>query len=121
MATCYQHHAHATKMRIRWKKNIDIDNVPNVTIKPVLKFYRVRYTFENEKGGTTLKVLPTMCERNDLEEHLFVFLKCTSLNGFIYALNKAGKFWIPEDDIVEELATPERTQRGNQYRFPVEL
>ena len=51
-----------------------------LTIKPVLgKFYRVRYSFENEKGGTTLKVLLVMCERNYLEEHLFMFLKCTSL------------------------------------------
>ena len=104
------------------EKNTDIDNVPNVTIKPVLgKFYRVRYIFENEKGGTTLKVLPAMCERNDLEEHLFVFLKRASLNGFIYALTKTDKFWIHEDDIVEELATPELTRRGNQYKFSVEL
>ena len=110
-------------MRTRWKKNTDTDNLPNVTVKQVLgKFYRVRYTFENKKGGTTLKVLPAMCERNDLEEHLFVFLKHTSLNGFIYALiNKADKFWIHEDDIVEELATPELTQCRNQYKFSVEL
>ena len=102
-------------MRIRWEKNTDIDNVPNVTVKPVLeKSYRVRYTFGNEKSGTTNKVLPAMCERNDLEEHLFVFLKRTSLNGFICALNKADKFWIHEDDIVKELATPELTRRRNQ-------
>ena len=92
------------------EKITDIDNVPNVTVKPVLgKFYRVRYTFENEKGGATLKVPPAMSERNDLEVHLFVFLKRTSLSGFIYALNKADKFWIHEDVIVEELATPELT------------
>ena len=90
------------------EKITDIDNVPNVTVKPVLgKFYRVRYTFENEKGGATLKVPPAMSERNDLEVHLFVFLKRTSFSGFIYALNKADKFWIHEDGIVEELATPE--------------
>ena len=50
-----------------------------------------------------------MSERNDLEVHLFVFLKRASLSGFIYALNKADKFWIHEDVIVEELATPELT------------
>ena len=104
------------------EKNTDIDNVPNVTVKQVLgKFYSVKYTFENEKGGTTLKVLPAMCERNDLEKHLLLSLKCTSLNGFIYALNKADKFWIHEDDIVEELATPELTQHRNQYQFSVKL
>ena len=76
---------------------------------------------KTKKGGTTLKFLPAMCERNDLEEHLFVFLKRTSLNGFIYALKKADKFWIHEDDIVKELATPELTRRRNQYKFSVEL
>ena len=109
-------------MRIKREKNTNIDNVPNVTVNPILgKFYRIRYTFENEKGGTTLTVLPAMCKRNDLEEHLFVFLKRTSLKGFIYALNKADKFWIHEDDLVEELATPELTQQRNQYKFSVEL
>ena len=99
------------------EKNTDID-VPNVTIKPILgKFYCVRYTFETKKSGTTLKVLPAMRERNDLEEHLFMFLKRTSLNGFIYALNKADKFWICEDDIMEELATTELTRCGNQISF----
>ena len=46
------------------EKNTDIDNV---TVKLVLgTFYRVRYTFENKKGGTTFKFLPAVCERNDL-------------------------------------------------------
>ena len=62
-----------------------------------------------------------MWERNDLEEHLFVFLKSTSLNGFIYVLNKADKFRIHEDDIVEESATPELTRRRNQYKLSVKL
>ena len=96
--------------------------MPNVTVKPVLeKSYHVRYTFGIEKSETTNKVLPAMCERNDLEEHLFVFLKSTSLNGFIYVLNKADKFRIHKDDIVEELATPELTRRRNQYKFSVKL
>ena len=132
------HHIEITNMRIvghllspscfchqdenQVEKNTDIDNVPNVTVKPVLgKCYHVRYTFENKKGGTTLKVFPAMCERNDLEEHLFAFLKHTSLNGLIYALSKADQFWIHEDGIVEELATPELTQHRNYYKFSVEL
>ena len=50
-----------------------------------------------------------------------MFLKRTaSFIGFTYALNKADKFWIHEDGIVEELATPELTRRGNQYKFSVE-
>ena len=86
------------------------------------KFYCVRYTFENKKGGIAIKVLPAICERSDLEEHLFVFLKrTTSLIGFTYALNKAYKFWIHEDDIVKELATPELTRRRSLYKFSVEL
>ena len=37
-------------------------------IKPECgKFYRVRYQFQCEKGGTTIKVLPATCEKNDLE------------------------------------------------------
>ena len=60
-----------------------------------------------------------MCERSDLEKRLF--LKRTSLNDFIYALNKIDKFWIHEDDFVEELTTPVLTQHGNQYKFSVEL
>ena len=103
-------------------KVTDFDNMPNVAVKPISgKFSHVRDTFENKKGGTTLKVLPSMYERNDLEEHLFVFLKRTSLNSFICTLNKADKFSIHEDDIVEELATPELTRRGKKYRFWVEL
>ena len=36
------------------------------------KFYRGRYEFQREKGGSTIKVLPAMCEKNDLEEHFFL-------------------------------------------------
>ena len=40
-------------------------------IKPECgKFYWVRYELQCEGGGTTIKVLPAMCEKNDLEEHL---------------------------------------------------
>ena len=41
-------------------------------IKPECgKFYWVRYEFQCEKGGTAIKVLPAMYEKNDLEEHLY--------------------------------------------------
>ena len=40
-------------------------------IKPECgKFYWVRYELQCERGGTTIKVLPAMCEKNDFEEHL---------------------------------------------------
>ena len=40
-------------------------------IKPECgKFYWVRYELQCERGGTTIKVLPAMCKKNDLEEHL---------------------------------------------------
>ena len=44
-------------------------------IKPeCCKFYWVRYEFQYEKCCTT-KVLPAMCKKNVLQEHLFIFLK----------------------------------------------
>ena len=67
------------------EKNTDIDNV---SVKLLLgKFYRVSYTFENKKGETTLKVLPAICERNDLEEHLIVFLKHTGCENDKFCLS----------------------------------
>ena len=50
-------------------------------IKPECgKFYQVRYEFQCKKGGTMIKILPAMCKKNDLVEHLFIFLKFVS-NG----------------------------------------
>ena len=42
------------------------------------KLFWVRYEFQCEKGGTTIEVLPAMCKKNDVEEHLCIFLKCVS-------------------------------------------
>ena len=36
-------------------------------------------------------------------------------------VNKADKFWIHEDDILRELAIPELTQCGTQYKFSIKL
>jgi len=58
-----------------------------------------------------------MCDRNYLEEHLFVFLKYTAVSGFISVLNKEDKVWIHE----EELATPDLTWHENQYKFLIKL
>ena len=41
-------------------------------------------TVQCKKGGTTIKILPAMCEKNDLEEHLFIFLKDVSNDEKIY-------------------------------------
>ena len=59
--------------------NIDMeieDSDNNSVIKPVEgQFYRVKYTFQSKKKNEVTKVLPAMCEKNDIEEHYFVFLK----------------------------------------------
>ena len=107
--------AHLNQDENQVKKTLILIMCPMLPQSQSLENFIVLGThLKTKKGGTTLKVLPAMCERNDLEEHLFVFLKRTSLNGFICALNKADKFWIHEDDIVKELATPELTRRRNQ-------
>ena len=62
-----------------------------------------------------------MCEKNDLEEHLFIFVKSVSNGKYIYMLDASNKTWINENDIVEELPFPDVTCRGNQYRFDSEL
>ena len=62
-----------------------------------------------------------MCEKNDLEEHLFIFLKSVSNGKYIYMLDASNKTWINENDIVEELPFPDMTCRGNQHKFDSEL
>ena len=58
-------------------KETDSNHQPSIT--PVVgKFYNVKYTFQCEKGGNTTQVLPAMCNKKDLEEHLFTFLKRVS-------------------------------------------
>ena len=52
------------------------------------KFYQVKYEFQYDKNGTTIKILPAMCEKSDLEGHLFIFWKHVSNNKwskYIYA------------------------------------
>ena len=62
-------------------------------------------------------------KKNDLEEHLFIFLKHLSndQNIYIYMLNASVKTWINENDIVEELPYKDMTCRGKQYKFDSEL
>ena len=62
-----------------------------------------------------------MSEKNDHEEHLFVFLKCVSNYQNIYMLNASDKTWVNGNDIVEELPFPDMTRRRNQYKFDSEL
>ena len=49
------------------------------------KFYWVRYEFQCRKGDTTIKVLPAMCEKSDLEEHLYFWSVSQVINKYIYA------------------------------------
>ena len=56
-------------------------------IKPECgKFYWVRYELQCEGGGTTIKVLPAMCEKNDLEEHLDFCSMSQMIYIYIYTL-----------------------------------
>ena len=51
-------------------------------IKPTIsQFYYVRYAFLNVKSGNEVQqTLPAICIENDLEEHLFGFLKSINAN-----------------------------------------
>ena len=43
-----------------------------------------RYEFQCERSGTTIKVLPAMCKKNDLEEHLYFWSMSQMINIYIY-------------------------------------
>ena len=46
------------------------------TIKMIVnQFHHVKYNFFDEKGNVIAKVLPAICSQNDLEDHLFIFMK----------------------------------------------
>ena len=46
------------------------------SISPTIdQFYKLRYSFLYGKGGEVAQVLPAMCFKNNLEEHLFTLLK----------------------------------------------
>ena len=63
-----------------------------------------------------------MCEKNDIEEHYFVFLKhVESEKEYIYTLDISDKHWIHEDDIIEMLPVPDMTRRGQRYVFTKKL
>ena len=62
-----------------------------------------------------------MFEKNDLEEYLFIFLKCVSNDQYIHTLNASDKTWVNGNDIVEELPFPDITRRRNQCKFDSEL
>ena len=66
-------------------------------------------------------VLSAMCKKNELEEHLFIFLKGVSNDQNIYMLNASNKIWMNENDIVKELTFLDMTCRGNQCKFDSEL
>ena len=58
--------------------------VTEESISPtVCQFYKVRYSFLDGKGGEVVQVLPAMCSKNDLEEHLFIFLKSIRQNHYL--------------------------------------
>ena len=74
------------------------------------QFCKVRYSFLYRKGGKVVQVLPAMCSKNNLEEHLFRFLKSIQQNH--YLLNDSDQAWVIERDIHEVLPFTNLTRRG---------
>ena len=53
------------------------------SISPTVgQFYKVIHSFLDGKGGEVVQVLPVMYSKNDLEEHLFTFLKSIQQNNY---------------------------------------
>ena len=68
------------------------------TLSPTVgQLYKVKYHFLDGKGGEIVHRLPAMCSKNDLEEHLFTFLKQTRPHH--YLLNDSNQTWLNENDI----------------------
>ena len=84
------------------------------SISPTVgQFYKVQYSLLDGKGGE-IKILPAMCSKNDLMEHLFTFLKPTRQND--YFLNDSDPAWLNERDIRAVLPFPILTRRG-EYQW----
>ena len=66
------------------QEKVESDAVPQTgdtekSISPTVgQYYKVRYSFLYGKGGEVVQVLPAMCSKNNLEEHLFTFLCLSS-------------------------------------------
>ena len=74
------------------------------------QFYKVRYGFLYGKGGEVVQVLPAMCSKNNLKEHLFTFSKSIRQNHHL--LNDSDQAWVIERDIREVLPFSNLTRRG---------
>ena len=84
-------------------------------IKPQCgKLYWVRYEFQCEKSGTTIKLLTTMIIRS-----IYIFESCLKWSKYKYMLNASIR--INVNNIVEELPFPDMTWRGNQWKLDSEL
>ena len=53
--------------------NENKDKSKFIVVSQCGKFYHVRYEFQYEKGGTTIKVLPAMCEKITLRSICLYF------------------------------------------------
>ena len=53
--------------------NENKDKSKFIVVSQCGKFYHVRYEFQYEKGGTTIKVLPAMCEKMTLRSICLYF------------------------------------------------
>ena len=62
------------------------------------------------KGNVIANILPAMCSQNDLEEHLFTFMKTVRKNK--YTLDTTDQAWIHQDDVVQLLTFLNLTRQG---------
>ena len=89
----------------------DDDDECKESKKPIIgQFYHVKYNFFDTKGNVIAKILPAMCSENDLEEHLFTFMKTAKKNK--YTFDTTNQAWIHQDDVVRLLAFPNLTRQG---------
>ena len=78
------------------------------SISPTVgQFYKVRYSFLYGKGGEVVQVIPAMCSKNNLKEHLFTLLMYIQQNHHL--LNDSDQAWVIERDIYEVLPFPNLT------------
>ena len=79
---------HHIQMEENNDDNDDDDDEYQESIKPIIgQFYHVKYNFFDAKGNVTAKVLPATCSQNDLEEHLFTFMKTVRRNKYTLDTN----------------------------------
>ena len=125
--TCPCHQKKITNQNVEAKSTVEASTAEASTteastVEPIIptvgQFYKVKYSFLDAKGGQVDRILPAMCSKTDIEEHLFTFLK--QIRGKHYLLDEADQAWINENDICKTLPLPDLTRRG-EYHWENEI